>query len=148
MKRETLREFKVLSGQEAMRLWPRIFDFINDALPPANGHLAGRKERVQQSLVSENLTLWVGMKDKEFMIVVTTTENVDSISGERSLLVYSMTISEALHPEDLRFGLEELKKYARAKGLSKITAFTGMDSLKTLFEKAGGKSTYVLGLEV
>jgi len=147
-KTKTLREFYPLTGAKAMELWPKIFPFINDALAPANGDLDGRKERIQKSLLNESLTLWLGLKDKEFDVIITTTENTDPHSGEKSLLIYSMVIQEAISPVDLRVGLDKLKAYAKSRGLPKITALTNLEMLRTLFEKAGGHTTFTLDLEV
>jgi len=144
----TEREFYPVTGEQAMKLWPRIFPYINDALAPANGQLDKRKASIQESLLNESLTLWLGLKDKAFSIIITTSENTDPHSGEKSLLIYSMVIHENITPGDMRFGLEKLKDYARSKGLPKVTALTKLDMVRTLFEKAGGNTTFTLDLEV
>lgn len=148
MSKTEQREFYALSPEKAMNLWPKSFDFINGALPPANGNLLERKERIQESLLKGELILWLGLKNTDFVIMVTTTENTDPISGDKELLVYSMTLTQELTPGDLRFGMEKLKAYAKSQGLSKVTAYTGVDFIKKLFESQGAETLYTMKMEV
>ena len=148
MSKEEQRQFFPLTPEKAMGMWPRVFDFINDALPASSDNLDERKTRIQESLVTGNLTVWLGLKQREFVILVSTTVNVDPISGETELLIYSMALAETLNPDDLRFGMSKLKEHAKAIGVSKVTALTRVDFIKKLFENEGGKTTYTMELEV
>jgi len=115
--------------------------------PSLNGD--GSVSFLLQQVLAGRVVVWVGMADDDIIGVV-TTYITESMVGSRRLVILSLQGFRHLSPEVLKISMEDLKKYAKAKGCSKVIAYTQRKGLAKLFvdEFGGNADTTVLEMEV
>ena len=81
--------------------------------------------------------------------VITTTINIDCITGLKHFVIYTLTGQDGLSSEDLTNGLRGLKNYAKSINCDSIIAYTVNAKVLSLSAQLGFKQTStVLTLEI
>lgn len=148
MSEQNGRLLKMMNPEQITTTWPALSYYIESALPEISKGDAFWKGNMLKSLTSGKMGCWVGYVKKEPRLFITCGIVTDEISKCKSFLIYSYTVKEGISPQDFKWGIEELKKFAKSQGCKKIVAVTRLESLKKAFEFVGGTSSYSLEMEV
>lgn len=137
---------KLLPEQVAER-WGALGLLIEDALPPIASGQVDRMTKVLESLLVGTVECWVSKAKVEggFIIdaVITTTFIEDSISGGRSILLYTVSASAGeISDQSWAEGFAALTKYGRANGCDALIAYSQLDKIKDLAVFVGGDASY------
>lgn len=144
-----IRSFGRLAIEDIEKMWPNLYDIgIEAALPPTSIVTPERRGNVLSSIKREQLTVWIGMRKGNLNCVITTVPNVDTVTRDTNLLIYSLVFIQDILPADMRWGFQKLKDYAKKEGYGKLTAYSNNDFIKKFFTSQGGQQTAVLEMEV
>lgn len=104
---------------------------------------------VLSALLAGRLICWVLTRDGKVMAMTTTAIVVDSVSGVRNLLVYSIAAFSTVSDATWRWVFVRMARYARRAGCYKITACTNNSRVLDIVKKLGGKTNVrLIELEV
>jgi len=113
-----------VTPDKVMEYWYQIRECIVAALPPYVEPSEKNFLIIQESMLTESLHCWVAMENSQIYGVCTTRFTRDETSGEKNLLIYTVTITEA-HPTSLwRDCLATLSRFAIANNCRSILAFS------------------------
>lgn len=140
--------FKLVPPDVIQKLWPTMSYYIEQALPPLSKGNEFWKGNMLKALVTGKMGCWVGYKDGSIRLFVTAAICTDPILGHKSLFIYSYSALGEMTPQEIQWGFGKLKEFAKKYGCLKIVAFTDLDSMKKMFERLGGTSSYSLEMEV
>ncbi len=126
--------------------WDIIKYAIDQSLPPIVTDHPDKMNRILSSALSGGTTVWVSYtKVKEmnrFEAVILTKFLFDDVSNTKNLLIYSLFGYEVIDKESWMQGLEGIAKFAKARGCSKIVAYTDQPHVIDLVNKLGGETIY------
>jgi hypothetical protein len=127
--------------------WEFFAPLILEALPPSTRYSYGIGANVLRSILAGELVCWgiywPSKEDGKFHALVTTTEVHDAVSGQRNLLVYTLTGVLDLSDIDLwKTSIQTLLSHAQAIGCDAVTAYTSNRGIKAMIERLGGDAEF------
>jgi len=138
-----------LLPEQISRGWQYIKPAIAKSLPPTVVESESRMNAILESLMAGKIQCWL-MYDEEGgnpLVVSTTALSTDVGTGDRTLLVYSLSsvtngsISDKLWAD----GAFTLKQYARSLGCIDIAGYTNVSRVIALINKIGGTTDIIYG---
>lgn len=134
-----------LTQSQVSENWDIILAAIKKSFPPTQVFDDNTSERLLKSVFDNKLVVWVYIRDKEVVTIVTTTISEDFCTGQKSLLIFSATSVKELTQSEWANGIAFLRVHARSIGCSNIIAYTKIDSLaKVLAVKVGADTDNIL----
>lgn len=134
-----------LLPEQVMRFWDQIEECIRVSLPPMLEESNENILRIQESLLVERMQCWLGVEDLlETTIygIMTTSFCYDDCTGQKNLLIFSLTIVNA-YPETLwKDSYETLRKFAAFHECKQIIAYTNLDSVAMIVRNLGGDDSW------
>ena len=139
-----------LSPEQIVIYWERLRPTFIENLLPKVDKTPETVFRVLQSLLTESLQLWAGYEEGESPIeeriygFIATSIDIDSISQERNLLIYSLFAVKKIPIEAWEEGIKILEEYKKLNKCSKLIAYTEVPEVLQLTKKLGFKSSSFL----
>ncbi len=128
--------------------WKVIREALLRSLPSYVDNDDNAFNKLLFALLDETLHCWliVEYEDKQPMIhaVATTTIAMDSASGTKNLLIYSIAAFRTLSPELLKDAMESIQNFARSLKCSKIIAFTDVKKIVDMAKLLGANTAQTL----
>ena len=144
-----------LSPQQVNVMWPQMQAAIKASLPPTEvTDEAGAMNGVLVAVMKGELQVWLATKrdgDSSVRVFggVVTQITGPSVSGIKSLWIYSLFIHELPPTQLVGKMLDTLKDFARASGCKGIFAFTNNEAIRKLVDHLHGNTDYrLVSLEV
>jgi len=143
-----------LLPEQASAIWHIISPIIKDSLAPTSTGSDAVMKDILDALIKNRMQCWlvkevVRVGDIRIYSIITTTISRDLITGEKSLLVYSM---HGVRPMSKELWLElivGLRKFARSVGCIKVVAYSSNNRVIEMAKNVGADaSTIFLQLEV
>lgn len=129
--------------------WSELKEALAVALPPTVRVDNEKLNGVLASIMRDDLQVWGLGSEKGLTAIVATTVTFDNISGERSLLIYSLFGMKLISQEEWLDGLVTLRLYAKAKACNMIIGYTSVRRIVDIVKELGGNTdTVLLKLEV
>jgi hypothetical protein len=132
-----------LSPEQIVSIWERIRPLALENLIPKVGRSPEVVFRVIQSLLTESLQLWAGIEDREGELIdriygfLATTIDIDAITQERNLLLYSIFSIKEIPISIWIPGLAILQQYKEENHCRKIIAYTDVPEIVALTKRLG-----------
>ena len=129
--------------------WDYIKKTLSVTLPPYVEATEEVLSNLLNASLAEELQIWM-LHESDFendtskiIAIATTTITYDKLSGIRTLLIYSLFGNpESNGKADWYQGLNGIKKYAKAKKCSSITAYSNIPMAIKLAERLGGDISF------
>jgi len=140
-----------LSPEEVSRDWRLIKHAIIYGMPPRNG-----KDIDMEKVASNVLTaimagvadVWLSHVDNKIHAVAVTVKSVDAVAEESALIIYSLYGCREMSRELWEEMLTGVRDYARAQGITVLSAFSDVPKVLEIASMLGFKRTNYLMLEV
>jgi len=130
---------------------PTWLDFVEASLPPTSKSHTFRRGNLLKAIETGRLEVWALYRytEKEGSLLATyaTARIADQITGDVSLVIYSLTTVKGLTRESFIEAVEKVKQYAESVGAVKIVAYFSRD-FASIAEKLGAQTFSVGVLEV
>lgn len=97
---------------------------------------------VLKAIVGGRLECWALYNKEELWAIGTFEVWQDSMSGAKSLLIYSTYSYHPVTPEVWHWLIIEVRKYAKSMGCRKVVAYSNRDYVVKLFTAFGGDPSY------
>ena len=136
-----------LTPSQASAKWDALYTYIAMSLPTASEI---NKAKLLSSVMSGQFQVWVAFDDvDEVAAVVTTTFMQDTVDGDKSLVIYSLTAVKQIEDGFYTDGLETLRKFAKAAGSDRVVGYTDNVRLLKVAELLGANTSIrMISLEV
>ena len=135
-----------LLPDQISKFWPIIKYAIEESLPPTTDERPDKMNRILSSALSGGIEVWASYEREEdgakFEGIIVTKINLDDASGTKSMLMYCLYGYTDVEPEAWKEGLNILAKYAKARGCTRITAYTSIPYMINLAKKLGADADY------
>lgn len=142
-----------LTPQQAIEFWPVLKWHIAKALPYGESDKNFGKIISAINKGSLHVLVYVVQvgeeQEKDLKAVVSTTLNIDNITGDKNFVIYTFTGNEGLSKEQLIEIQNGLVNFAKGLHCSKIIFYTTNEKIKSLSKQLGYKEvSTVFSLEV
>jgi len=122
--------------------WSVLSYGIQQSLPPITYESPKRLQKILEHIMLKEMDLWVGVEDEKVKGLILTTPIHESNSDVSDLLIYSIYGFDKLGIRMIKESIDTLKKYAVAKGLKRITAYSNVDSVIRMIKALGGEESW------
>ena len=113
-----------MTPEKIAEFWAILKPAIAESLPPIAAQAESTMFNMLTRMVSAEMQCWVSVRDNTIIDgVVVTGVAEDFFSGSLSLLIYAF-YSSRMGKESWLEGVETLKKYARGKGCTMLSAYS------------------------
>ena len=116
--------------------WNVIKVAIANSLPPTvnNDEISTQKciNNIRLALMNGSMQAWVLAEGRKVLAIGTTAITIDKISGEKSLIIYTLFGCTKLDIKDWEGAFESLKAFAKSVGCSTVCAFSDVDRVKEI----------------
>jgi len=136
-----------LLPEQISAYWDVISKTIERSLPPTVTYSPNVLNKILKALLVEDMICWAasenaGEKMKVVGFIVTTFV-ADAITGDESLLIYSMSgLGEPVIDNAIWIdGLKTLHKFAKASSCSKIVGYTDVRGVINFVKRMGGDTS-------
>lgn len=136
---------RLLPEQVSAR-WDTLAPLLAKGLNPEIGYSRQGMVNILRAVLMEDLVVWIYSEDDKFIFAVMTQVRSNSITLDRSLLVWSLASIRTVTPSMLRDGFEKLSEYARGQGCRAITGYVAEPALLEMYRRifdAKTRFTYV-----
>jgi hypothetical protein len=138
-----MKHLQQLTSAEIAKAWPQLKSGIMSLMPETSDATAGK---LLQSAVTGMMDVWLLVEtDEEGKIisshgVLTTRVMEDGLGGlgDKTLLIYTLSAYDGLREEEWEGGFEMLKRHARKRGCSSISAMTKNPRVLGVVKRLGG----------
>lgn len=137
----------LLLPQQVSERWDVIKLAIEGALPPTELSSPDVMNKILMDLLNGKMQCWASYQKesgKTILDGIVVTEIEESRGGLKSLLIYSVYSFKQVSEESWLEGIEALRKFAKASGCSRVTAYTSVDYMVDMAEKLGGNADWRL----
>jgi hypothetical protein len=126
--------------------WEAIAVGIDQSLPPYVYREPKVFESILHRLMLDDMQCWALTKDSESDIqaIATTLVTSDGIADIKTLLIYSLYAYLPTSGELWKEGIESLKKYAKHRGCSALSAYSINTRVEQIAKLTGGESNNYL----
>ncbi len=135
-----------LLPDQISRLWDIIKYAVEQSLPPIVNEHPDKMNRILASALNGTITVWASYNKSEnennFEGIVLTRFLYDDASGSKSLLIYCLYGYNSVDESSWIHGLQTIAKYAKAKGCSRIVAYTQEPYIVKVVDYLGGSADY------
>jgi hypothetical protein len=116
--------------------WDILSYAISQSLPPTVMHDEASVEKalnnIRLALLKGTMQAWIVSEGNKVQAVSTTAVTVDSISGERNLIIYTLFGYRKMAISQWSAALDTLKHFAKTMGCSLICAFSDVERVKEI----------------
>lgn len=140
-----------MQAEQISRQWPKIKEMIRAGLGKHVSYDEVTMANILQALLVGRLECWclVDRKERKIVLLGTTTITVDTIAGDRNLLIYSMFSESGISLLAVASGLAVIKQYAKSVGCNRIIGAIVDERFQKLASRMGADTSNVLvSLEV
>ena len=124
--------------EQVAKSWDILSYGIQQTLPPITYQSPKRMEKILESLLSEELVLWLGVDDdNKVQGLIVTSIVYEKNSDVKDLLIYSLYGFNNIPYRMIIEGMDTLKVYANSIGCKRITAYSNVKSIIKLMKKFG-----------
>lgn len=110
-----------------------------------------QRANIIAAILEDRLTCWAVVTQKEgntsLQGLFTTSFSINPITGDKVICLTSIVAIKGLSPIMYKEGLAEILKYAGAKGVKKLVAYTKDSQIAKLAGSFGGVVTAVISIE-
>lgn len=136
-----------LTSDQVMQYWTSIKRCIEESLPPTTNNIDDALLHVQEQLLVGSMQCWAAVDSPNSPVIygIATTKVVyDECTGDKNLLLFSVTtILE--HPQTLwRDAYLALSKFAKSQGCNKLIAYSNNDIMIKIAQGLGADTEWVL----
>ena len=117
--------------------WEILSYGIQQALHPITYQSPKRMTNILESLLSQEMDLWLSVKEDKIQGLIVTSLIYESNSDVKDLLIYCLYGFRNLSSKQIIEGMSTLKKYAASKGCKRITAYSNIESVIKIMKKFG-----------
>lgn len=137
-----------LTIEQVATYWPDIHRAVSLSLPPIMKGEGERMNKILESLLIENAQCWasVDRETKEMDGLVTTAVMEDTLSGAKSLMLYTIYGYRPTIARSWKEGFETLSKFAKSQGCNRIIGFSNEKALMKRAKVLGVNFDYSLGV--
>lgn len=130
-----------LTPDEVTKRWDEIKPTIMVSMPPHITPTAESLNSILESAIRGTIQVWVlSDVDSNIYAIATTRIDTDSVSGIKSLLIFSLYAYKPV-PEDLWLeGIASFKLFAVEVGCKNIIAYTVVDRIVDIAQKLGART--------
>lgn len=120
---------------------------IAEALPPSVRYSPYTMTNILAAILSGDLRVWgkywPDEPDGKLHAVLTTTERYDPISGQRSILIYTLYGTMPLTDMKLwESAIRTLLEYTKSRKAQALTAYTSNRKLAAIIRRLGGDTDF------
>lgn len=136
-----------LLPEQAAKFWPEIKPIVGKALPPTAHETFDGMLGVLNHLITGRLHCWLIVDEESRRLngVFTTSVIPDPITGQRSLLLYSVSSVDGLEIRPVVDSFKKLLEFAKSVGCQKVIAYTANAKIVSLMKKLGWSTEFVFG---
>lgn len=122
--------------------WEVIKYAISESLPPTVDMSSEVMNNLLMSLLDGSSQCWVSYQEndevKSVDAILVTTFIEDFLSRTKTLQIYSLYGTKPIEDESWVVGLQTLKRYAKANGCIKVTAYSNVERIEEIVNILGG----------
>lgn len=132
--------------------WDEVAASIADAFPPHAKLTEHSMNNILDSILNGALQVWILTQDNDehtVLAIGTTQILLDTISGTKNLLIYSLKSHVDNVPQSSwKQGLDGLKQFCSQEGVHNICAYTTSPAIAKILRVAGAKKEEFYSLKV
>jgi len=134
-----------LTSQQVSENWEVVLTAIQRSFPPTQKFNSDVNERLLRAVLEGRLIVWVYVRNKIVVAIITTTISEDFCTGERNLLVFSLYSVGTISKEEWKSGIDYLKAHARSIACTSVIGYTKLEGLaKVLAHEVGADNSWTL----
>jgi hypothetical protein len=129
--------------------WDLIKKGIEEALPPVVGESPDKMNNILRAMLIGAMQVWVSTgEDGLVNAIVTTSITEDANSETKCLLIYTVSAIKKTDAQSWINGLATLRKFAKARGCSRVIAYTNDEKVLAISNKMGAETYTFLSFEL
>lgn len=135
-----------LTIEQVATYWPDIHKAVQLSLPPIMKGEGARMNKILESLLIENAQCWVSVdrESKQMDGLVTTAVIEDTLSGAKSLMIYTAYGYSPTLAVSWKEALHTISKFAKSQGCNRLLGFSNEKAILKRAKALGWNLDYTL----
>lgn len=137
-----------LLPEQVSKNWNKLAPLISAGLNPTVKYSRQGMVNVLRAVLMEKLVCWIYSKDSKFMFIVCTHIQVDEVTLDKRLIIWSLSSLRDLNAAMLKDAFLSISLFARKEGCRTLVGYAADERLVNMCERELGMSAEFKFVEV
>lgn len=124
--------------------WDFFSEAIGKSLAPTISNTVQGMSKILKAILLGKMKVWCYDNDGYNNFCLSTVVREDEVTGQKSLLIYSLTAFFQIKPDAWKKAFDTLKKEAKAQGCQSVIAYSSNQKIIDYVTREGAKTSFTL----
>lgn len=124
--------------------WEFFSKAIGKSLTPTISNTVQGMSRVLKAILVQKMKVWCYDNEGHNNFILSTVVREDEVTGQKALLIYSLTAFFQIRPDAWNKAFETLKKEAKAHNCDSVIAYSANQKIIDYLTSKGAKTSFTL----